>query len=515
VKNMKAMAARTAALILAACAAQAAWAGACAATVAPRAVDYPWMSIERWRQMHAGQAARAAQGDIDVMFLGDSLTEMWPKTLWERNFGGLKAANFGIGGDHTGNVLWRLQDPAVARIKPKVVVLMIGVNNINLCQESADEVFNGVLAVVTKLRQQYPVARILLNAVLPEGAPESDERQRITALNRKIRTLDDGKAVFFHDYGPRFTGEGGVLSREMQPDLLHLSDKGYAILADAIRPDIERLLAQGPGPAIAPPTDDVAAFPPPPAGFDEDRPGTAHGSVVEFSYASAVTGTRRTARVYLPPGYSDKRRYPVLYLLHGIGGTQDEWRGYVRANTILDRLLADGAVAPMIVVMPNGRALADDRVPPAGQTFTPAHVAAFALFERDLLESLVPAIDRAYPTVADPEHRAIAGLSMGGGQALNFGLGHLDTFAWVGGFSSAPNTRPPAELLPDPASAAPRLRLLYLSCGRKDGLIGVSQGMHRYLQQNGVPHVWHVDAFAHDRESWAENLVHFSRLLFR
>lgn len=268
-------------------------------------------------------------------------------------------------------------------------------------------------------------------------------------------------------------------------------------------------------PGIALGADDVAAFPAPPAGFDDERPGIARGDVVEFSYASAVTGTRRKARVYLPPGYSGKQRYPVLYLLHGIGGNQDEWRGYVRANVILDNLMADGAVVPMIVVMPNGRALADDGVPPAERTFTPQHIAGFAQFERDLLESLIPAIDDAYSTMAECGKRAIAGLSMGGGQALNFGLGHLDTFAWVGGFSSAPNTRAGAELLPDPAAAARRLQLLYLSCGKKDGLIGASQGLHRYLRQHGVKHVWHVDEFAHVRESWAENLYHFSKLLFR
>jgi lysophospholipase L1-like esterase len=240
----KTMARFAGALVLCASASQDAFATACATTAAPRAVEYPWMSIERWRQMHAEQVVRAAKGVIDVMFLGDSLTEMWPKPLWDRNFGDLKAANFGIGGDHTGNVLWRLQEPAIAEIRPKLVVLMIGVNNINLCNEGADDVFNGVQAVVAKLRTQYPAARILLNAVLPEAAPDSDERRRILTLNLKIRTLGDGKAVFFHDYSARFMDANGVLSRELQPDLLHFSEKGYAILAEAMRPDIERLLGK-------------------------------------------------------------------------------------------------------------------------------------------------------------------------------------------------------------------------------------------------------------------------------
>lgn len=262
-------------------------------------------------------------------------------------------------------------------------------------------------------------------------------------------------------------------------------------------------------------SDDVRAFPAAPAGFADDKDGLVRGTVAEFSYDSGVTGTRRKAAVYLPAGYSAQRRYPVLYLLHGIAGNQDEWRGYVRANTILDRLIAGGKAKPMIVVMPNGRALADDRPPPAEGTFTPAHIAGFAQFERDLLEFLIPAIDKAYPTLAERGQRAIAGLSMGGGQALNFGLGHLDTFGWVGGFSSAPNTRSGAALLPAPALARSQLKLLYLSCGSQDGLINVSQDLHAYLKQNGVPHVWNVDPHGHDRESWADNLYHFAGLLFR
>lgn len=229
-------------LLLAACASQYAWAGNCATVPAERHVEYPWMSVERWHQMFADQRALAARGNVDVMFVGDSLTEMWPKGLWDRNFGAIKAANFGIGGDHTGNVLWRLQDPAISGLKPRLVVLMIGVNNINLCGESSDEVFAGIQAVVARLRQQYPQARILLNAVLPEGAPDSDERRRIISLNQRVKTLGDGKYVHYHDYGHVFMGEGGVLSRELQPDLLHFSEKGYQLLAEAIRPDIEALL---------------------------------------------------------------------------------------------------------------------------------------------------------------------------------------------------------------------------------------------------------------------------------
>jgi lysophospholipase L1-like esterase len=215
----------------------------CATRPAARSVDYPWMSIARWQQFYLDHAARAAQGNVDVMFVGDSITEMWPKAVWDANFSRFKPANFGIGGDHTGNLLWRLQTPAIAALKPKLVVLLIGVNNLNLCGESPEQVFDGIHAVVDKLRQQYPAARILLNAVLPAGeAPDADVRRKVNALNRMVARLGDGKTVFFHDYGPRFVGADGKLSAQLQPDFLHLSEPGYRIWADAMRPDIEQLL---------------------------------------------------------------------------------------------------------------------------------------------------------------------------------------------------------------------------------------------------------------------------------
>ena len=260
--------------------------------------------------------------------------------------------------------------------------------------------------------------------------------------------------------------------------------------------------------------DDVRAFPDAPAGFSTPRAGGIQGRTEVFEYDSTVTGARRKAVVYLPPGYSSDRKYPVLYLLHGIGGNEWEWNGYIHADAIVDNLIADGTAAAMIVVMPNGRALADDRPPAPDQTFKPQNAEGFAKFERDLLDCLIPVIQAKYSTRTNREDRALAGLSMGGGQSLNFGLKHLDTFAWVGGFSSAPNTKPPAELVPDPAAAREQLKLLYLSCGNKDGLINISQGVHVYLKQQNVPHTWNVDDHAHDGETWGSNLYHFAQRLF-
>jgi enterochelin esterase-like enzyme len=229
-----------------------------------------------------------------------------------------------------------------------------------------------------------------------------------------------------------------------------------------------------------------------------------------IEYDSRTVGTKRRMNVYTPPGYSAKEKYPVLYLLHGIGGDEREWERFAQPDVMLDNLISEGKAVPMIVVMPNGRAQKDDR--PSGDVFK--HAASFAVFERDLLDDVIPAIESRYSTYTDREHRALAGLSMGGGQSLNFGLGHLDQFAWVGGFSSAPNTKRPQELVPDVA-AAKQLKLLWLSCGSRDALIRISQGVHVYLKENGVPHVWHVTDHAHDAAEWKQALYYFVQQVFR
>lgn len=165
----------------------------------------------------------------------------------------------------------------------------------------------------------------------------------------------------------------------------------------------------------------------------------------------------------------------------------------------------------MIIVMPNGRAQTNDRA--GGNIFAAAP--AFATFERDLLDDIIPAIESRYSTCTNRESRALAGLSMGGGQSLNFGLTHLDTFAWIGSFSSAPNLRKPAELVQSPAATKEKLKLLWLSGGKKDGLLSISQGMHNYLKKNGVPHIWHVDGNGHDTTNWRSSLYYFAQRTFR
>ena len=252
---------------------------------------------------------------------------------------------------------------------------------------------------------------------------------------------------------------------------------------------------------------------PAPPGFDVVIPGIPHGKLDTLTYRSKTVGTDRRVVIYTPPGYSKDKKYPVLYLLHGIGGDEFEWLNGGHPQVILDNLYAEKKVEPMIVVLPNGRAMKDDRA--VGNIYAADKVQAFANFEKDLLNDLIPFIEKKYPVIKDREHRAIAGLSMGGGQSLNFGLGNLDKFAWVGSFSAAPNTKRPEELVPKPEEAKKKLKLLWISGGDKDGLLTFSKRTHDYLKANNVPHIYYVDHGYHDFNVWKNSLYMFSQLLFK
>lgn len=250
-----------------------------------------------------------------------------------------------------------------------------------------------------------------------------------------------------------------------------------------------------------------------PAGYDSLRTGIPHGKLDTISYNSNTVGSTRRAVVYLPPDYNPKKKYPVLYLLHGIGGDEFEWLNQGHPQLILDNLYAEQKLAPMIVVLPNGRAMKDDRA--TGNIMAPDKVQAFANFEGDLLHDLIPYVQEHYKMYTDREHRALAGLSMGGGQSLDFGLAHLDQFAWIGGFSSAPNTKAPEALLPDPDAATGKLKLLWISCGDHDNLLAISKRTHDYLVVHHVPHIFHVEPGVHDFKVWKNDLYLFSQLLFK
>jgi enterochelin esterase-like enzyme len=178
----------------------------------------------------------------------------------------------------------------------------------------------------------------------------------------------------------------------------------------------------------------------------------------------------------------------------------------------MDNLYALDKVAPMIIVMPNGRAAKDDTR--GGNTRSPEKVAGFAAFEKELLVDLIPFIEKNYPVHAGwREMRAIAGLSMGGGQALNIGLGNPDMFSWVGAFSAAPNTKAPAELMSNPEQRKPQF--IWISCGSEDNLITYSKRTHDYLTEKKVPHIFYIEPGKHDFKVWKNGLYMMSQMLFK
>lgn len=263
-----------------------------------------------------------------------------------------------------------------------------------------------------------------------------------------------------------------------------------------------------------------------PAFYDvQDVP---HGEIRTLLYKSASNGTTRELTVYVPPGYDQarNRRYPVLYLLHGFANDHHSWHRYGRANDILDNLIATKAISPFLVVMPLGYGGA--HVNGDGTGIAPEGSGTFrgdpALYERDLLEDVIPMIDRQYRTIADRKHRAIVGFSMGGGQAGRYGLRHLETFSTVGimsaglgggGTAAAPGSDPVAALAADPAKANKQIDLLWVACGKDDAAMKGATALHDALAKAGIEHTFLETEGAHHWRVWRRYLRDLAPLLFK
>jgi enterochelin esterase-like enzyme len=325
-----------------------------------------------------------------------------------------------------------------------------------------------------------------------------DQNGKCASMNKIIATL------------PQTIPTSYVISSKgcaVASDLLHFNAAGYKELGNRYAEKMLSLLGYKADNSTEPFI--VQA----PVGFDQLNTAIPAGKVETISYNSKTVGTVRKATIYTPPGFSKNKKYPVLYLLHGIGGDEKEWLNGGSPQIILDNLYAEGKLQPMIVVMPNGRAMKNDSA--SGNIMAPDKVQAFADFEKDLLNDLIPFVEKKYNVFKDREHRAIAGLSMGGGQSLNFGLKNLDKFAWIGGFSSAPNTKKTEELVPNPEETKKKLKLLWISCGDNDWLIENSKRTHDYLFKNNVPHIYYLEPGVHDFKVWKNSLYMFSQLLFK
>jgi enterochelin esterase-like enzyme len=258
-----------------------------------------------------------------------------------------------------------------------------------------------------------------------------------------------------------------------------------------------------------------------PAFYDvQDVP---HGEIRTLLYKSQSNGVTRELTVYLPPGYDEarNRRYPVLYLLHGFANDHHSWHRYGRANDILDNLLAQRAMEPFLVVMPLGYGGA--QINGDGTGIPPKSAGAFggdaALYERDLLEDIIPMIDKKYRTMADRKHRAIVGFSMGGGQAGRFGLRHLETFSRIGimsaGMAGGPDTEPMATLAADPAKTNKLIDLLWIACGKDDTALKGAKTLHNTLDQAHIKHTYVESEGAHHWRVWRRYLRDLAPVLFK
>ena len=210
----------------------------------PRDRDYPWMALAQWQGRHTELSAIAAKGEAKLIFLGDSITastqgsESWKKTFAAYNF-----ANFGIGGDRTQNVLWRLEHGEIGALKPKAVVLLIGTNNIGTTGHDTEDTVRGVTAVVQKLRAAFPKTKLLVLGIFPrDEKPDSPVRAKVQQINAVLAKLDDGKKIFVRDIGKVFLETDGTLSTAVSQDHLHLTEEGLRRWAEAIAPTVKKLM---------------------------------------------------------------------------------------------------------------------------------------------------------------------------------------------------------------------------------------------------------------------------------
>ena len=247
-----------------------------------------------------------------------------------------------------------------------------------------------------------------------------------------------------------------------------------------------------------------------------------HGTVQSVAYKSKALGTDRKMMVYTPPGYEQSTgRYPLLYLLHGSGSDETSWTKNGKAEVILDNLLADGKLKPLVVVMPFG--FAQQRAPGTGRGDAAENKMQREGFVKDFLEDVVPLVDSKYRVYADRDHRAIAGLSLGGAQALAIGLSHLELFSRVAAFSPAMGaSNNPATggvdfemVLADTARINSQLKFLWVSCGTEDTLFNSIAEFSGQLAKHKIEHIYRITGGAHAYPVWQRNLNEVAPMLFQ
>ncbi len=255
--------------------------------------------------------------------------------------------------------------------------------------------------------------------------------------------------------------------------------------------------------------------------FYDVRP-VPHGEVRILPYESKTLGLSREMWIYTPPGYDKGKSYPVLYLFHGAGDIESGWALIGRANNILDNLIADGKAKPMVVVMPLGHAIQSFYAGPtkaAAPAAAPANAtpAVLSPFAKDLLEDVMPLVEKTYKVSTRPDDRAIGGLSMGGGQTINIGFTHPELFRYIvilsAGSQNAEQAYP--GFFKDPAAINKQLKLLWVSAGKDDTAGPAAKALDATLTAKGITHKYVVTEGRHEWTVWRHNLDEFAQLLFR
>ena len=222
-----------------------------AVTPVPRSDDW-------WMPRHQAVVDRVKQGNVDLLMIGDSITHGWEgsdKQMWDKYYAGRNAVNMGFGGDRTQHVLWRLQNGEIDGIKPKLVVIMIGTNNSNGEDNTAEQIADGIRAIVCQLRTKLPETKVLILAIFPRGSAEQMKDQKSDAVinpqwvknnqaSKLASKIADNKMIFYLDINKKLLNKKGVLTREVMPDLLHPNEKGYQIWAETVEPTIAKLMRE-------------------------------------------------------------------------------------------------------------------------------------------------------------------------------------------------------------------------------------------------------------------------------
>ena len=257
-----------------------------------------------------------------------------------------------------------------------------------------------------------------------------------------------------------------------------------------------------------------------PTGFDEKQSGVSYGEVKDISYYSTATENNRNAKVILPFGYDKNKKYPILYLLHGIGGNENDWFGG-NPNEIVTNLVAKGMTKEMIIVMPNIRARHKDVVTPP-EFYSVEHFREYDHFLNDLRDNLMPYIESNFSVLPGRENRAVGGLSMGGRSALHVGINLIDDFAYIGAFTPAIGVLPyPVEegLFTQETLTLPekykKKTLIMIVKGTEDGVVGNCPTEYsNALTENGVEHIYYETVGGHDFNVWKNSLYNFVRRIF-